>query len=202
MTYESSDVETDPSDSTAISDIPRCIQEKHKMIVTMYDVQRSIVMPLATEIPCWWCRHEFTTPPLGAPIQYHPSCSNSTLTVKKYFKELNIPSDATDFFETVGIFCMEPCIKAYIISQPFNDRFKNALTLLTLLHSKITRTETCTHIPKAPDWRLLERYGGHLSIDEFRGSYPRFTYRMTVNMKRPFMFPTGTYYEQTERIVV
>lgn len=203
MTYESSDVEYEPS--TSVSDIPRCIQEKRRMIVTMHDVQRNVIMPLATDIPCWWCRYEFSSTPLGAPLVYHPNSADDPKIQKeidRYFRALNIQSKTNDYFETEGVFCSLPCMKAFVLNEPLNGHFKNSLTLLTLLHSKLCGKKTCSYIPRAPHWKLLEKHGGILNIEQFRNAYPRFTYRSSVNMKRPFMFGTGTWFEQIERVVV
>lgn len=203
ITYESSDVEYEQS--TAISDIPRSIQEKRKMIATMYDVQRGVIMPLATDLPCWWCRYEFSNPPLGGPTVYHPNSSDDPKRkreIDRYFRDLNINSDTNDYFESEGIFCSFPCMKAYFINEAINGRLKNSLTLITLLHSKLCGSRVCPQIPRAPDWRLLERHGGPLTIEEFRNAHPRFTYRPSVNVKRPFSFPSALLFEQIERVIV
>lgn len=201
ITYESSDVE----ESTAISDVPCSVQEKRRLITTMYDVQRCVMMPLATDIPCWWCRHEFPTRPLGAPVVYHPNSADDPKmrsAIDDYFREMNIQSNANDYFETKGVFCSVPCMKAYVIKEFNSDGLKNCLTLITLLHSKLGGSKVCPNIPRAPDWRLIDRYGGSLTIEQFRNAHPRFSYRPSVNVRRPFMFPTGSYYEQIEKVVI
>lgn len=99
-----------------------------------------------------------------------------------------------DFFETEGLFCSAPCVKNYIIEQGLNSRYKESLTLLTLMWMKITGR--CISIPRAPTWKVLIEYGGHLTIDEYRATFGLLLYIETVSAQRPYMFCSSKYIEE------
>ena len=155
------------------------------------DIHTNIVMPLYTNKPCWWCRHEFTNSPIGVPIKYitHPKYS---ATLKNQLK-LNIHNEY-DIFETVGLFCSFPCAKSYILDMRGAGVYKESSTLLLLMYYKLFGQ--IASIPKAPHWQLLEIYGGHLPINSFRSSFGKLSYGETSNIKKPFMYCAGIYFEE------
>jgi hypothetical protein len=48
---------------------------------------------------------------------------------------------------------------------------------------------------EAPHWQALKKYGGELTIQEFRDSYCTAKFIITDNIKRPFMVAIGKYTE-------
>ena len=99
-----------------------------------------------------------------------------------------------EFFETEGMFCSFPCIKAYIMENLNNPRYKESLSNLTLLFSNIHK---CVKpIPIAPSWKVLEDWCGHQTIEQYRSSFDRLVYEDTNNVMRPIMFPVSTIYEE------
>lgn len=169
-----------------------------KYWIIMADAQG--VLPLHTTKPCWWCRHSFDTHPLGCPLRYFPhkkeGQEQELLDAK--FKELNYNAETNDYFETEGIFCSFPCIKAYImdnLSCKANSRYKDSLTLLTLLYTKFFGK--IITIPTAPSWKVSADYGGHLTPKEYRSTFGKLVYGETVNIKRPYMFSTSAYIRET-----
>ena len=42
----------------------------------------------------------------------------------------------------------------------------------------------------------LEIYGGHLPINSFRSSFGKLSYGETSNIKKPFMYCAGIYFEE------
>lgn len=169
----------------------------YKIWLNMIDIAQQGALPLHTSKPCWWCRHTFSTHPIGCPIRYH-SQTNQTQEEKNrianVFKLLNLPEGTgTDYFDTEGIFCSFPCVKAYALSEysrTHSKKYVQSLTLLTLLRRVLCDTSP-SKTPIAGDWRILAEYGGHLQIQEYRASFGVLSYSDTTNTKRPFMYPTS-----------
>lgn len=168
-----------------------------KMWIHLYDSVKDGPMPIYTDVPCMWCREQFITCPLGIPVKYVPrdSISREMREMRKKCKALNIRVDDNfEFFETDGIFCSFPCVKSQIREESSNPRYKNAFTNLTLLHYKLFGE--CKAIPFAPSYKLLKKWGGHLTIDQYRSSFDRVIYEDTINVMPPIMFPIGTLHEE------
>jgi len=170
---------------------------KVKCWLNMIDFSRDGILPNATNKPCWWCRHTFVTCPIGIPLKFWCKNSNSIhrLAVLEKCKELNIDvDDSFEFFETEGIFCSFPCVKAYVMSDINNPRYKESLSNLTLLFSNIHKC--IKPIPVASSWKVLDIWGGHQTIEQYRSSFDRLVYEDTNNLLRPIMFPVSTIYEE------
>jgi len=100
------------------------------------------ILKFNTSTKCWWCRNNFTNPPIQLPEDYY----NNT-------------------FYCVGHFCSYNCAVSYNLD--LNDIITSKrISLINLLYYK-TYTEFNNIIP-APHWITLEEYGGKLSINEFR----------------------------------
>jgi len=178
--------------------------DPHKSTVklwgNMIDVAQGGALPRYTTKPCWWCRSTFNSHPIGCPIRYNPEKSSGSERdrILKRFREANLPLDCgTDFFETEGVFCTFPCVKAYILDQlsrTKSPKYKRALTLLTLLYLKLMGQITI--IPTAGTWKVLTEWGGHLTPKEFRATTGLLEYIETVNSRRPYMYSTSTYVQE------
>lgn len=92
---------------------------------------------------CWWCKHTFETPSVSLPESYF-----------------------NNKFLCIGNFCSYNCAMSYNIDM--NDNVSKKTSLLNLLYYMTYGLEEKIKI--APDWRMLEDYGGNLSIDKFRKS--------------------------------
>ena len=96
-------------------------------------------------INCWWCRHKFSTPTVSLPENIY-----------------------NDKFSTFGIFCSYNCAMAYNIN--LND--ENIYKRTSLLNYLYKRTyNKFVDIIQAPSWKILENYGGLVSIETFRESF-------------------------------
>lgn len=148
------------------------------------------LLPLNTTNPCWWCRHSFDTSPIGCPLKFHDKKSINS-NIEERMKRSNIKKD--DFFETEGLFDSLSCIYTYLedMCKMYPAKYKESHTLLTLLQLKLTGK--IDRIRPAPHWSLLNNYGGHLDITEFRDSIGMVQYKPTVNTSRPYMYPVGRY---------
>jgi hypothetical protein len=136
---------------------------KTKFWCNLIDITQNGPLPQHTKNPCWWCRNTFKTQPIGCPLKY------------------NEKDEEAGFFNTEGFFCSFSCCKAYILDQKSSPKYKESLTLLSLLFFKLYNCKP--DFPTAPSWKLLKEHGGHLTINEFRSSLGKLVYRETVNTR-------------------
>jgi hypothetical protein len=117
--------------------------KKHYLDLKLFNVEdgKPIVVE-KTNIVCWWCTYNFDTLPCFIPERYVNS---------KYY--------------VFGCFCNFSC--AYAYNQNLCD-YKVSIRagLLNQMYSSIFKIST--PIPIAPPRELLEKFGGELSIEQFR----------------------------------
>lgn len=167
---------------------------KNKLWRIMYDFTSNGPLPQTTDKPCWWCRHPFSTIPIGVPVKYN-SHKTSGIEKERYEKKTSSSDSNNDFFETLGLFCSFPCCKAYILDQKNSLRYKESLTLLTLLFT-ILYEGVDPKFPSAPSWKLLKEYGGHMTIQIFRQTFGVLEFTPTVNTRRPYMYNSSEYIKE------
>ncbi len=175
-------------------------------------------MPSRTEINCFWCKHQFSSQPIGCPIKYIPS-----EMIKTYFSEItrdnytirenitnnkrkriqkmksskcNINIIKKNFYITDGIFCSFNCCLAFILDNKKNNLYYHSENLLSQFYEKCFQHKC--NIVSAPHWRLLKTYGGELSIEEFRDNFYKVQYKDISNYitEIPKCKPIGFLYEQ------
>jgi hypothetical protein len=162
------------------------------------DYVNSKKYPSITNIPCFYCTEPFTTKPIGIPISYVASYYKShiiskvdhskltvhvTLYTKKELKKAEERKEDIvyqDYYITEGNFCSFHCMLAYL------GKNKSEVTNETMPLIKQMFYDSNGHnvefiTESAPDIRLLKKFGGHLSINEFRSSEGR-KYIKTRNM--------------------
>lgn len=180
-------------------------KNKIKLWPTMIDRTTDDVLALYTNKPCRCCHHTYETHPIGCPIRYIPHNPNVSdpkrKKIEKFLKDNNFSTDSTDYFETERMFCSFPCVKSYVLSKlsiaPSSYRYTNALTYLSLMYKKLFSLTTTHIIPCAHDIDSLSIYNGHLSIDEYRNSIGVLQFNSAVSIKRPLMFTSFSYMEET-----
>lgn len=122
-------------------------ETKTKMInLNLIDIKsnKTIVVD-KTDIACWYCSYNFNTIPCFLPDRYYEST-----------------------FYVFGCFCTYSCVMAYNLAM--NDsRSSSRISLIKLLYSKIFSASTDA-IPIPPERELLQKFGGPISIEEFRNS--------------------------------
>ena len=91
---------------------------------------------------CWWCCHPFNTEPLRFPHKY---------------------DDRTGKFSTSGNFCSWSCMKAYNIERPNNGK-----TTMNIMIMRKKLYNSFGNIKPAPPRCMLNVFGGHMTIEEFR----------------------------------
>ncbi len=166
----------------------------------MVDIVNSCKLPEKTDIKCFWCRHNFSTPPMGVPVKWVQSVyelrgSTGSVIKKKItvqerkriekngMKDGNII--VNEYYEVDGIYCSMNCIRADLDNVKGN-RYKHSYILLCGMYKKLTGIIPGAHdINKAPSWRLLKEYGGDMDIEVYRDSFTRFKYVNTMNIIRP-----------------
>jgi hypothetical protein len=95
-----------------------------------------------TNIACWWCTYNFDTLPCFIPERYYNSA-----------------------FYVFGNFCSYDCAAAYNIDlRDYKVSDRNSLIKKLYLTIKGTSDE----IPVAPKREVLEKFGGPLTIEEYR----------------------------------
>ena len=95
-----------------------------------------------TNVSCWWCCHKFDTKPIGIPIKYY-----------------------NDKYHIFGCFCSISC--AYSYNTEMNDyKMWDRLSLLKQMSSKIYKNNF--KLKSAPPRQSLKKFGGSLTIEEFR----------------------------------
>jgi len=111
-----------------------------------------------TNIACWWCTHEFDNLPCFIPEKYFDN---------KYY--------------VFGNFCSFSCAGSYNISLGDCKRWERH-SLINKIYSEVTNTNK--NINMAPPKEILTRYGGKMSIDEFRrnSKIPQKEYRLLYPM--------------------
>lgn len=176
-------------------------KNKVKFWPVMIDITQKAGLPIYTNKPCRYCHHCFSSHPIGCPIKYNKFSDDKNETIIEYFKKYNLNFDTTDFFETEHIFCSWPCLKAYILNclsiNPNSNKYMNSLSYMTLMFKKIHDIKGVPDkIPTAGPIEIIDTYGGHLTIDEFRSSFGILNYEETVNTRRPYMFSSSAYVEE------
>lgn len=96
---------------------------------------------------CWWCCHNIPKSLLRLPISFD---------VNK------------DEFEGMGQFCSFPCMKAYNNDKSYLSGHKYASKMLIAQLIQKSQKNALLDVPNAPPRESLIRFGGKLSIEEFR----------------------------------
>lgn len=104
--------------------------------------------PRSTDIHCWWCTEAFSCMPCSIPV-----------------------SRTNGVFQCKGVFCSWECAKAFLIKDPMYSCVDRGGWLL-LLAKRVCGPQV-TGITAAPPRQALKKFGGSLTIEQFRGQAPR-----------------------------
>jgi hypothetical protein len=186
----------------------KCVQfldgkkRKVRFWPNMIDITLQGTLPLSTDKPCRNCHCKYSTSPIGCPVKYFSDYNTNTLRknqITKFIKENKIKSSDIDFFETEHLFCRVSCVKSYIKNclskQPYSHKYNNSIVYLTLMYKKINNIEGIPpSIPVADPIDIMEKYGGHLSVEEYQKRSGK--YQSTFNCIRPLMFSCSPCIEE------
>jgi hypothetical protein len=105
---------------------------------------------LENELFCWWCCHSFDSVPIGIPLNYNSKINK---------------------FITKGIFCSFGCMQAY----KKNENIICSDDLIRYLYKKLTGITVLDkdYLKCAPPRIVLKRFGGIMTIEEFREASSR-----------------------------
>ena len=102
--------------------------------------------PTETTISCFYDEHQFTGIPIPLPLNY----------VHEQNK-----------YSCYGIFCSASCVKAYLENNSSYSKTLSIMWLKKIMHEVFN---DYSDIVAAPPKDLLKKYGGELTIDEFRSA--------------------------------
>ena len=165
--------------------------------------------PPTTPLPCFYCTESFNSKPIGIPLRFIPSYYKMNM-ISRTEQQSSIPLDIIihtkrdmkeaekrgetiiyrDYFETEGNFCSFPCMLSFLSQHP-KDTHQSLYPLIKQMYYAIHGNDVVFSNEMAPDIRMLKKFGGHLTISEFRSSEGR-KYKRTPN----FAFPV---FSDTER---
>lgn len=197
-TYTKYGIEFNSSNVTGIEEILgslNFVDETRKMHHCLIS---SIDFSSGKKYCCFWDRHTFTTQPLACPIKYVPNVVSRTyfseitkdkFTVKESIfpdqeidKSIEVRKETNDYYETDGIFCSWNCMWAFILDNKKNPMYADSEYLFTRFMFDVMKI---SRVIPAPHWRLLEEYGGTLTIEKFRESFTNVEYE-NKGMYKPF----------------
>lgn len=163
---------------------------------------------------CYWCRHPFEGQPIGCPIDYKPQVIsriyNSEISKDSFSVTESIPraqavaSDtvkkivSNESYETDGVFCSFNCALAFANENKTNPLYTHSISLINRIYNDVSKKGAATLTP-APSWRLLEEYGGPLTIDEYRKNLHRISYD-EYGFQRPIFRPVSSIYEEKYKL--
>ena len=97
---------------------------------------------------CMWCSYEFSNKAIGIPIKY-----------------------VNEKYEVVGVFCSLECACACNFAS--NEFPGNAIDRYYLLNNMAHDMGHLGHVREAPPRTCLQKYGGNMTIEEFRNNNSR-----------------------------
>lgn len=138
-------------------------------------------------INCFWDRHPFSGPGIYCPID-----KKLTPNIKEYISYINGKTykiqdslnmdDEKKTYSIDSIFCSTECCLAYLEDNKHNYIYQNSLLYLLEIYPNIQEKKT------APHWRLLQPYGGPLTIEKFRESFSNITFTNNGILFNPISF--------------
>ena len=223
---EESKIEDNPSGTTKLTDLNQTEKGAPEIISYLDESKRSHTCQISmidfvnktninkTKYHCFWCRNSFKNQPIGCPLKYVPSqltktyhsyISKDTYTIKENIttstrqKDLDLDKFTVhkgEYYETTGSFCSFNCCQAFIDDNKHNRLYDNSTMLLTKMFNDAMNSKNQTINP-APNWKLLDTYGGYLTIQQFRDSFNKIDYDFQgYTNPLPQFLSTGVLYEE------
>ncbi len=115
----------------------------------LFDMENNCLIPKKTNICCWWCTYQFDWLPTYLPEKF-----------------------SDNKFYVSGCFCSFNCAAAYNLSLIDDSKKWERYSLLKQLYYMINKDKitniTEININIAPPHTLLDKFGGHMTITEYR----------------------------------
>jgi len=172
-----------------------------KCTVSMIDFQsQQLVNQAKKRYKCFWDRNTIpdNVQPIGCPIKfvaskatksYHSEISKENYTIVENVtdkkarnldqkKDPRISVEQKSYYQTDGIFCSFNCCMAHIQApeNKHNSLYRHSESLLLKMYKDLNPDDAMIEIVPAPNWRTLEEFGGHLTIEQFRESFNKVNY--------------------------
>lgn len=143
-----------------------------------------------TKSACWWCTYKFDSAPIGAPIRYVSSIGERTIAllqqqncsshiVIRETVDTDIDSSKTlkvlpkNYYVVTGCFCSFNCCLAFIRDKKKEKEYKFSELYLNNIKKTLTNNID-EYLYPASHWLTLKKFGGSLSIEEFRRNFSCF----------------------------
>jgi len=155
-------------------------------------------------VRCFHCKHCVPDDllPLSLPIKYFPKTQRTILnhhsqfnskkevnsesenlllfkqmfTKKQYDKLKNKENITEEYFSCEGVFCSFNCMLSFC--REYNNsscKYRESSMLIILMYKKFFG-KMPHNLEPAPSWKLLQDFGGHLTIEDFRNSFQTIKY--------------------------
>ena len=122
--------------------------------------------PQRTDVHCWHCAHGFDSFPVGIPL-----------------------AKRDGVYTLQGVYCSFACMKAANSARPSHERALSG----QLIHEMLREVYgVLTVVNKAPPKQMLAKFGGSMSIEEFRQS----SAVKSINLVTPPLMAVRTFYEE------
>ena len=139
-------------------------KKEYKCNATMVDWINNGKLPDNTHINCFWCKHSFSTKPIGCPIKFVNSCIEksyvSQITKDEYYMKENVTKNKLkkildkstqgliniipyekNYYLTDGVFCSFNCVLAFINDNKHDIFYVESTSLLRSIYEKFIGNE-------------------------------------------------------------
>ena len=133
-----------------------------------------------TNIACWWCTYNFETMPCFMPDKFHDNA-----------------------FHVYGCFCSFNCKLAYNLKYLNDHRMMERYCLIMKMYRiiyDIYEESKLSDIQMAPDREILEKFGGPMSITDYRKNFV--TCKSEYKMKIPPLINIVPFLEEKSKIEI
>lgn len=140
---------------------------------------KSVVLD-KTNIACWWCTYNFETMPCFMPDKYHDNA-----------------------FHVYGCFCSFNCKLAYNLKYLNDHRMMERYSLIMKMYRtiyEIYEENKLSDIQIAPDREILEKFGGPMSIVDYRKNFV--TCKSEYKMKIPPLINIVPFLEEKSKVEI
>lgn len=209
-----------------IGKVPRSINfvnelsESISCKLVMYDIntQKELKKSSKVKYHCFWDRCEIPEDihPLGCPIRkvsntikktYRSYINQDTYSICETVSDKSantieegptFKKQNKSFYYTDGIFCSFNCILAYIKNNTHKSMYNASENLLMNMYHDINGT--LNKLTIAPDWRLLDIFGGYLDIKKYRHNFDKVEYEHVYSMNKIMPILVPLIYGYNEKI--
>lgn len=186
--------------------------------IVMYDINSKKPLKKNTKYHCFWDKCEIPkhVHPLGCPVRkvcnrikktYRSNINKDTYSIWEGVSDksmVNMEEDSIykkqnkSFYYTDGIFCSFNCILAYIHDNKHKSIYNDSESLLMNMYYDINKK--VDKVTKSPDWRLLDIFGGYLSINKYRQNFEKIEYEHMYSMNKIMPVFVPLIYGYNEKI--